>query len=80
MKEQTAVDRIKNEYQYAREHFAPFKSKYEGYAVILQELDDLWLAIKGNVEPYLVKEGATKVAAMGLRFLIDYDGDKDDKA
>jgi hypothetical protein len=72
MKQATAIDRINNEYEYACKHFKPFTNKYNGYAVILQELDDLWLAIKEDHESYLVKQGATKVAAMALRFLTDY--------
>jgi hypothetical protein len=66
MKQATAIDRINNEYEYACKHFKPFTNKYNGYAVILQELDDLWLAIKEDHESY------TKVAAMALRFLTDY--------
>jgi hypothetical protein len=47
MKQTTAVDKINNEYEYACQNFSPFTNKYNGYAVILQELDDLCLAIKG---------------------------------
>jgi hypothetical protein len=56
--------------------FPPFKSCHEGYAIIKEELDELWEEIKKRehpiepVTPELKKE-AIQVAAMAVRFLMD---------
>lgn len=54
--------------------FPPFHSTHEGYAVILEELDELWTEIKANT-PYeptnrMYKE-AIQVTAMAIRFVHD---------
>ena len=54
--------------------FSPFHSTHEGYAVILEELDELWAEVKANT-PYtpthkMYKE-AIQVAAMAIRFVHD---------
>jgi hypothetical protein len=56
----------------ALEKHGALNSLHEGYAVILEELDELWDEIKKQRcdNSALVKE-ASQVAAMGLRFLID---------
>lgn len=50
----------------------PFNSGHEGYAVILEELDELWEAIKNKNPntPALYKE-AIQVGAMAIRFIVD---------
>lgn len=54
----------------ARENFPPFNSAHEGYAVILEELDEAWEAIKvNNIEA--ARQEIVQVAAMALRFLVD---------
>ena len=57
----------------------PMTSLHEGYAVILEELDELWDEVKRQKPDHdaLVKEAA-QVAAMGLRFLIDVCEETDD--
>jgi hypothetical protein len=58
-----------------------FHSGHEGYGVILEELDELWDAIKADKQ-FLRYSGApakeaVQVAAMAIRFLVDlcdYDG------
>lgn len=54
-------------------------SSHEGYAVILEEVDELWDEIKRqNPDVQHLAKEAAQVAAMGLRFLIDLvPGDKD---
>lgn len=56
--------------------FPPMQSAHEGYAVILEELDELWELIKADkADPAqraeAMRREATQVAAMALRFLLD---------
>lgn len=54
----------------AAEKFKPFNSPHEGFAVLKEEVDELWEEIKCNcIEA--AKEEAVQVAAMALRFLAD---------
>lgn len=57
----------------ATEKFGPFNSMHEGYAVILEELDELWDEIKLN-NLNKAREEAVQVAAMAIRFLCDLYG------
>lgn len=50
--------------------FQAFKSDHEGYAVILEELDELWDAVKANDAKHARAE-AVQVAAMAIRFILD---------
>lgn len=53
----------------------PFHSPHEGYAVILEELDELWDEVKKckSIEdrPEKMKKEAVQLGAMVLRFLLD---------
>lgn len=54
--------------------FGPFASAHEGYAVILEELDELWDEVKNNKAPGArdrQRNEARQVAAMAARFLLD---------
>jgi hypothetical protein len=49
-----------------------FNSAHEGYAVILEEMDELRAEVwKRNREVDLMRKEAVQVAAMAIRFLID---------
>lgn len=52
-----------------------FASAHEGYAVILEELDELWDEVKkGGTEPRSIprmRKEAIQVAAMAMRFVLD---------
>lgn len=50
----------------------PMKSAHEGYAVMLEELDELWAHVKANTatSPEARKE-AVQIAAMAIRFIAD---------
>lgn len=56
--------------------FGPDASPHEGWAVIKEEVDELWLAIrcKGRTGQDIWDE-AVQVAAMGLRFHVDIEDD-----
>ena len=49
-----------------------FHSPHEGYAVIKEELDELWDEIKsGRNDRGILQSEVRQVAAMALRFLVD---------
>ena len=68
----TAISLVETELMVATEKFGPFVDNHQGYAIILEELDELWDVIKSkegtNAE---LKSEAKQVAAMALRFLVD---------
>lgn len=61
---------IVQEYRRARETFKPMAGSHEGYAVILEELDEMWDEIKANDLEKARKE-CLQVAAMCLAFLLE---------
>lgn len=48
----------------------PFNSAHEGYAVLKEEVDEMWDEIKTN-NIVKAREEAIQVAAMAIRFLCD---------
>jgi hypothetical protein len=59
--------------------YGSFNSRHEAYAVLLEEIDELWEEVKANRKSLATGE-AVQVAAMALRFLTefgeeDYDAD-----
>jgi hypothetical protein len=71
MKKEIALKLISKEYNDAKRSWPTFNSTHEGYAVILEELDELWDEIKANGPQGRLQDEAVQVAAMALRFLID---------
>ena len=65
-----AVDDIRDEAERAMAKFATFNSSHEGYAVILEELDEMWDEIKANDLPRSIEE-AVQVGAMALRYVVE---------
>lgn len=52
----------------------PFANEHEGYAVVLEELDELWDEIKvrqTDRDHDKIRKEATQLAAMAVRFLYD---------
>lgn len=57
----------------------PMASAHEGYAVILEEVEELWDEVKMRKQDHeRMRREAVQVAAMAMRFLIDVV--KDDPA
>lgn len=64
-------DCIVDEHLRAANKFPKFASLHEGYAILKEEVDELWDEIKGEQRPEHLREEAMQVAAMALRFLVD---------
>lgn len=70
---------VLNELRKATDKFPPIHSAHEGYAVILEELDEAWDAIKANNPTHTRKE-MIQVAAMAIRFIHDLEDGRDTDA
>lgn len=74
MTEQEIVWQIQEEYDRAIGKFPAFNSAHEGFAVLNEEVDELWDEVKKNPnsrnKKNLRKE-AIQVAAMAIRFIKD---------
>lgn len=55
--------------------FPPFPNAHCGYAVILEELDELWDEVKGNGPAERKYQEAVQVAAMAVKFMRDICND-----
>lgn len=70
------VDRIlsvvRAELLRATDEFGPFNSPHEGYAILKEEVEELWSDIKGDEgHSPLAQMEATQVAAMAVRYIFD---------
>jgi hypothetical protein len=74
LRQPTILAMVVNELMLAQEQFPPFHSTHEGYAVILEELDELWDEIK-RCQPFnwnsRLHNKAVQIAAMAIRFILD---------
>lgn len=72
MKKGTALGLAVEELERATGEHGSFASAHEGYAVLKEEVDELWDEVKaGNASTHRGVSEAVQVAAMALRFLID---------
>ena len=65
---------IEAEYNAASSKYPAFHSTHEGYAVIKEEVDELWDLVKANkgiAGNDTMKQEAIQIAAMALRFIKD---------
>lgn len=63
------------ELESAIDKFPKFNSAHEGYAIIKEELDELWDEIKNkDSNPNEQRKEAVQVAAMAIRFMLDLCG------
>ena len=66
------ADAMIKECERATTLFSPFGSAHEGYAVILEEFDELWAEIKAKKSnSKKLRKEATQVGAMVMRFILD---------
>jgi len=74
MNQDDALDKLEKELKVAMDKFPSFRSPHEGFAIILEELDELWEEVKQQHDvrsTISMRYEATQVAAMALRFIID---------
>lgn len=72
MERKTALKLVKDELSRASKQHGAFNSAHEGYAVLLEEVEELWAEVKANNgDTHRGVSEAVQVAAMALRFLID---------
>lgn len=56
----------------AMQRFASFPTLHHGYAVLLEEVDELWEEVKQrSPDPKAIRKEAVQVAAMAVRFVAD---------
>jgi len=74
------LEALDHELSSARRTFPDFNTGHEGYAVIQEELDELWEAVKAKGTPrFRLADEALQVAAMALRFIEDLYADEIDR-
>lgn len=61
---------VLTEVKSARKKYGPINSAHEGYAVVLEELDEAWDEIKAGNRT-LAREEMIQVAASAVNFLLD---------
>jgi hypothetical protein len=65
---------IETEYNTASSKYPAFHSTHEGYAVLKEEVDELWDMVKANkgiMGDDAMKREAIQIASMALRFIND---------
>ncbi len=68
----TIEEEVLEELAMAMKNWPPFNSNHEGFAILKEEVDELWEEVKfGTVSR--MREEAIQVAAMAIRFVHDLD-------
>ena len=63
------IETVKVELEIANKKFPLFNSQHEGFAVLKEEVDELWDDVKGNAADSLTKAECVQVAAMAIKML-----------
>jgi hypothetical protein len=70
--ERTVLAEVENELRDALADFDSFNSPHEGWAVIKEELDELWENVCANAgRSDTARAEAIQVAAMAVRYVLD---------
>jgi len=68
--ENKEINDVVHEIQKAEERFGEFKSSHEGYAIIAEELDELWDEVKKHSHDYHIEYNEAKqVACTAIRYM-----------
>jgi hypothetical protein len=65
-----AMDAVLSELKSATEKHGKFPTAHHGYAVLLEELDEMWHEVKHGTKER-AREEAIQVAAMAIRYCMD---------
>lgn len=65
------AEEFADEYIKARKKFRPMAGRHEGYAVLLEEVEEMWDEIKTNAPTEKVRREAVQVGAMALAIIYD---------
>ncbi len=68
---QAVAEKVDDELWDAINKFGPMASAHEGWAVIQEEVDELWDEIKGGQDQTRMREEAIQIAAMATRFVLE---------
>jgi len=78
-RDKVIAEKVMTELAHARFKFGQFASAHEGYAVLLEEVHELWDEVrKGGTKPRSrerMRAEAIQVAAMAIRFASDVCGE-----
>lgn len=73
-----ALEAVLEKLQRARRlHPTPYRSAHEGYAILLEEVDELWAEVKaqpGSLRDRRIRAEVIQVATVACRFLLDVCG------
>ncbi len=67
------IDEVQKEVQYATSNWPPFNSAHEGWAVLYEEVDELWDEVKLNESKRdlnNMRTEAIQVAATAIKFIL----------
>lgn len=73
------VGEVLAELRNALDHWPPFNSAHEGYAVLAEEMDELWAHVKTNQmrrDLQVMRKEAIQVAAMAIRFALEVSSEE----
>ncbi len=69
------LEDIKKEFKFATDNWGAFNSLHEAYAIVLEEVDELWLEVKSSQKrpehTKLARKEAIQVATMAIRLIYD---------
>ena len=65
-----AFEAVKNELLQANKTHPLFTTRHEGYAVLLEEVDELWDDVKCNAPSMGPQSECVQIAAMAIKMLI----------
>jgi NTP pyrophosphatase (non-canonical NTP hydrolase) len=71
--------KVSEELERAKDLYPPFNSAHEGYAVLLEEVDELWDEVRvkqGLRDSNKLRQEAIQIAAMAIRFALECDGSR----
>ena len=72
LRQSTTLDDVRAELGRARAHHGPMRGVHEGWAVIYEELDELWDEVRAKkLNPDKLRKEALQTAAMCVRFIED---------